>query len=561
MRFRMPRDLAERLGTPELQRSLGTKDAGEARRKCLAATTWFRNLVDDLRADITITRADFEQIAQRYFASRQREVDRREIRDDGRGEEQLLIHLELTRQRIAKLDYELQLNQFSPTTVALGDRLARGLGVVAEQLDESLTSLSGQLAARADRQQLRYLVNQLTTPHALFVPDDAVFARDAHRPPLVSAPQEDFNLKPAQGPSLREAAGQFVALKVDLDRGPSHVAELERVMGWLQEVFDPSREISTISRAELREFRNDLGRLSLGHRGQRLPFKERLTDVRSERLKSQTTQRYWRSVQMLCSWVHDEFGIPDLTVGLRLEARTGDDVATPEAFSVEEVRSLLTSPLFIGSGGPRHWSEPGDYVVRGGHWWAGVLALFTGMRAGELNQLLPSDFHFDEAIPYFKISNVDGTGAVTKKVKNKSSIRDVPIHPDLLKLGLREFVRRRQKAYPGDRVFREFQLGSAGRSGEGLTRFWAKYFVPIGLKKPGRATHVFRHTAIAAMRLGGAREEDIQAVVGHRRNTVTAGYGGAYPLSRKAETIAMIDYGFDVVEAVGGPFDKHKHGI
>ena len=557
----MPADLAIRFGTPELQRSLGTKDAGEARRKCLAATTWFRNLVDDLRADRTITRADFERIAQRYFASRQREVDRREIPDDGRGDEQLVIQLELTRQRIAELDYELQLNQFSPTTVALGNRLARGLGVVAGQLDESLTILSRQLAARADRQQLRYLENQLTTPHALFVPDDVVFARDANPSPLVSAPQEDFNLQPAQGPTLREAANQFVALKVDLDRGPSHVAELERVMGWLQEAFDPSREISSISRAELREFRNDLGRLSLGHRGQRLPFKERLTDDRSERLKSQTTQRYWRSVQMLCSWAHDEFGIPDLSVGLRLEARTGDDVATPEAFSLDEVRTLLTSPLFVGSGGPRHWSEEGDFVARGGHWWAGLLALFTGMRAGELNQLLPTDFHFDGPTPYLSISALDADGTVKKKVKNKSSIRDVPIHPDLLKLGLRQFVERRQETYPGDRVFREFLLGTAGRSGEGLTRFWAKYFVPIGLKKPGRATHVFRHTVVAILRLRGALEEDIQAVIGHRRNTVTAGYGGAYPLSRKAATVGKIDFGFDVVEAVGGPFDKHRHGI
>jgi integrase len=68
------------------------------------------------------------------------------------------------------------------------------------------------------------------------------------------------------------------------------------------------------------------------------------------------------------------------------------------------------------------------------------------------------------------------------------------------------------------------------------------------LKKPGRATHVFRHTVTAVLRAAGVAEEDLQAVLGHRRATITAGYGGEYPLERKAKTISAIDYGFDVVD-------------
>jgi len=129
----MPADLAIRLGAPELQRSLGTKDAGEARRRCLAATTWFRNLFDELRADVTIKRADFEVIARRYFTKQQGVIDGREIKDGEHGHHELQWQLELTRQRISDLEYELKLNQFSATTEAVGNRLIKALGVVADQ--------------------------------------------------------------------------------------------------------------------------------------------------------------------------------------------------------------------------------------------------------------------------------------------------------------------------------------------------------------------------------------------------------------------------------------------
>jgi len=94
-----------------------------------------------------------------------------------------------------------------------------------------------------------------------------------------------------------------------------------------------------------------------------------------------------------------------------------------------------------------------------------------------------------------------------------------------------------------------------------MTKFWAAYFKKFGLWKEGRATHVARHTFIACLRANDVPEEDIAAVVGHTRQTVTAGYGGAYPLTRKRKILDRLDFGFDVVEALGGHYDKSLHGI
>ena len=81
----------------------------------------------------------------------------------------------------------------------------------------------------------------------------------------------------------------------------------------------------------------------------------------------------------------------------------------------------------------------------------------------------------------------------------------------------------------------------------------------FGLWKPMRATHQFRHTITAHLRAAGVTDEDIGAVLGHSGGSVTAGYGGAQPLERKANTLAKLDYGFDLLETLGGPYQGSVH--
>jgi integrase len=135
----------------------------------------------------------------------------------------------------------------------------------------------------------------------------------------------------------------------------------------------------------------------------------------------------------------------------------------------------------------------------------------------------------------------------------------VPISPEVIELGLKQFVDRRERISRGGRVFREFRTGTKGRTSDGLTKFWASYLRKFGLWKPGRSTHVFRHTVVACLRGNDASEEDIAALVGHTRGSVTAQYGGAYPLSRKLRTVNRLNYGFDLVAAVGGAYSINSH--
>jgi integrase len=165
----------------------------------------------------------------------------------------------------------------------------------------------------------------------------------------------------------------------------------------------------------------------------------------------------------------------------------------------------------------------------------------------------------DGDLPHLKVRAEDASGQRVKTTKNAASVRDVPLAEPLLQLGLAEFVRDRAKISPTARVFREFRPGTQGRKSDGMTKFWSAYLRKFGLWKEGRATHVWRHTVIACLRANNVPAEDIAAFVGHSQGTVTEGYGGSYPLSRKAKTAEKLEYGFDVVEALGGPFRKQDH--
>ncbi|RYG86848.1 MAG: hypothetical protein EON58_21270 [Alphaproteobacteria bacterium] len=239
---------------------------------------------------------------------------------------------------------------------------------------------------------------------------------------------------------------------------------------------------------------------------------------------------------------------------------------SPEPFTTAELEKLLSTPLYSGYLSPKRVNKPGSCLVRSGHWWSGVLFMHTGLRAGELSQLEPSDFVFDGPVPYLRVRE-ESEGAGIKSVKNQASIRDVPLHPNLLTLGLEAFVDARRKKRPAERIFHEFRLGTNGRKSEGATKFWGVFLRVNGLWREGRATHVWRHTVVAGLRGNGVAVEDVAALVGHTGSVgdlalfgQTIKYGGAYSLERKRDALLKLDYSLPLVQLLGGAYDAKLHG-
>ncbi|WP_417248721.1 DUF6538 domain-containing protein [Celeribacter sp.] len=89
--------------------------------------------------------------------------------------------------------------------------------------------------------------------------------------------------------------------------------------------------------------------------------------------------------------------------------------------------------------GSRIFHEPLDDIGEP-LFWAPLIARHQGMRMEEILQLGPEDFGSDNGIPYLRIQHT-----IINGVKTLSSARTLPIHPQLIDLGLLKLVALRKK--------------------------------------------------------------------------------------------------------------------
>jgi len=496
--------------------------------------------------------ADLEDAAKAFFQRLTEEggMQRRGVLDD-REIDNLLANSD---DRMVELERQLKTNDFDLWVKQAAASMCDDAAVGMSELDDEGRMLASQLAARAERTKLASLVHALTTPGVTFVPEDDLFAtRLRTQPP---SPSRTVHA----GPSIKTAAEEYERRIRNRNVGTSHITETIRVLRWLMEVHGADTPLSAITTDDLRTFRDNIDQSAV-LRGKDVPFAHRRAKAPEERIKSATAIKYWGALRGFFRWAVEEKRVPeDPLGGLKIDRRKGEERASPEPFSSEELRQLFCTPLYAGHRARTRVNEPGSIHTRNGKWWSLILLLHTGMRAGEVAQLLPSDFKFDDPVPHIKVRETDDDGKRVKSLKTKASIRDVPIHPNLIELGLRQFVERRAKAYPSRQVFWDFRPGADGRKSDGLTKFWGAYLRKHGLWKPGRATHVGRHTLTALLRQAFVSDDDIGAIIGHAARTMTSTYGGAYPLTRKVASLGQLDFGFDVVGVLGGPFDAKKHG-
>ncbi len=532
-----------------------------ARGRCLVAATWFETTMERLRLMSSPTRVDLENAARLFFQRLQMEVHGRTFAP-AHPKADLDKHIAGAEERIAALDGQLEENGYDHWVRANAASMCATASIPTDHLDADTKQFARHLAARAERAKCEYLIHQFTSPATVFAPSDGLWVQQMPTVPGPFAMPRANVLHPIKAVSVGAATERSLERRRIANVGDSMITELARVLGWLEEEVGRDTPLPTVSFEQMRDMRDGLERLDVRLRGRDLPFRKRQTNAVEHWIVPQTSRRYVRSLQAFFTWAHDEERLIPVNpaTGLKIGSRKGTEEVSPPPFTAEELQKLFATPVFQGVRSAARRKEPGPITARTAHWWSLVTLLHTGMRAGELAQLMPSDLVFDEPVPHIKVRVANDDGAVTKTVKNEASIRDVPIVADLLTLGLREFVEGRRKRYPKRKLFVEFRTGTGNRKSDGLTKFWSGYIKAFDLWKPGRATHVARHTVAAWLRENGVGDEDIAAIVGHSTGTMTSKYGGNQkPLTRKAEMLAKLNYGFDVVDALGGPFDPKRH--
>lgn len=187
------------------------------------------------------------------------------------------------------------------------------------------------------------------------------------------------------------------------------------------------------------------------------------------------------------------------------------------AFSVDEVLSILKHPTWTEVGYDAPWSA----------YWIPLLAAYTGARMGEIESLRVQDIDRESGL-----INICPTPA--RKLKTKESVRKLPLHQELIRLGFFDYVDAvRQTFGQESTVF--VDLGSVDSNKTHADRFQKKWLKILNetisdAKSKDLCFHSFRHYIIQNLAAKSIPDSLCVRFTGHKATGVSS---SNYSFSRK----------------------------
>ena len=172
-------------------------------------------------------------------------------------------------------------------------------------------------------------------------------------------------------------------------------------------------------------------------------------------------------------------------------------------------------------------------------YWLPLLGLYTGARLEELCQLKVRDFKVTDGCHYI---DIHGEGDTQNRVKTPSSVRKVPVHSELIKLGVLCLLNERPRA---SFLFDLRRINT--NLGHMPSKWFGGYKASLGLPKGTKVFHSFRHTLRDKLTLNGVPNEHIRELLGHEQIGETFGrYGSSIPVKVLAESLEKLHFPLDM---------------
>ena len=268
-----------------------------------------------------------------------------------------------------------------------------------------------------------------------------------------------------------------------------------------------------------------------------------------DRLSTSTVNKALGRMQATWKWVDKQLDdeVADIFGPMKL-AKRGNARTEADPFSKAQLQAIFTSPLFTGCKSERFRAEPGETDMSGTSWyWLPLLGLWTGARLNELCQLRVADVDDDDGIPFLRLHE----GDETQRVKGRKA-RNVPIHPQLTKLGFLHYVQAQRRA-GNERVFPTLSVGTAGYYSDRPSKDFSNYIKQIGIKTDKTSFHSFRHNFKDACRHAGVNADINDILLGHALPGMAGRYGtGGAPLALLHAAVSKIEHPGMLMQHVKG---------
>lgn len=178
------------------------------------------------------------------------------------------------------------------------------------------------------------------------------------------------------------------------------------------------------------------------------------------------------------------------------------------------------------------WSEQG---ILAGRYWLFILAIFSGMRLGEIATLKVDDIVARYGSHFFRLWETDERG-----LKTENSERIIPVHPELIRLGLLQRVAKLK----GAGIARMFDL--PGEDKDHISDLFSKRFAyhlkALKMHGNGLTFHSTRHTFRDALREAGLPHDATVALGGWSPKSVDERYGAGMRPQTLVKWMSKVKY-------------------
>jgi hypothetical protein len=158
-----------------------------------------------------------------------------------------------------------------------------------------------------------------------------------------------------------------------------------------------------------------------------LSLNELIAIDHSHKLSTKTRNQYLMSYSSLFSWAkRHRYVSENYFEGFHIKAKKLGAKEKRLSFEPSQIAKMLHELT----------SNEGGLIKKPYQKWGPLIAIYTGARLNEIAQLELGDIKTEDGINYFDLNE----STEDKRLKNEASARKVPIHSQLIKLGLMDYV-------------------------------------------------------------------------------------------------------------------------
>lgn len=349
------------------------------------------------------------------------------------------------------------------------------------------------------------------------------------------------------GPKLSEVITKYLADKERKNTRQTVAQDtrtLDFLLGWLGEC-----SFASIDRRNLSDFFSAVAGLPRDH-GQdpscRKKSLRQILDIKkvdAPVISQKTFNRHAAAVSGLFTWAKKNgyWEGENPATGF-IDKKAVPPNKTRRPWRKEELEQLLRSPPWSGCKSAKQHLVRGDVIVRDLRFFIPFLGLFAGLRLEEACALYAEDVRCTDGIWVLDI-----VGDEDGRTKEDPSNRTIPLHPQLIKLGLLDHAQH-IKAKGGGHLWPEATRGGLDqRYSHNVSKWFTRARRKAGLDDRKTVNHSFRHNLGSALRGAGINESIVADILGHAHRTMSFRvYSEGAAVRPLYDAICKVDYGIDL---------------